>query len=396
MLKKNGKIWTFNDKWIDLRRLRNVYLNVEGSGTLSANPMSGYKGDEVTLYPTASSGHSFDYYDSYGAIIENNKFRFGNQDAYITAHFKANVYNVTVNVSGNGTASANPNSGTMGTEITLSNTPQAHNYFDHYTVNGQTITGSTFTLGAEDAVVTAYFQQTAYNISVTNPTGGTITPSSSTAHYGDTITLSVTTSADYQLDHYVVNGNTIQGNSFTVTGDMTVTAVLKAAVRTYQSKFYEISSTTTYWGQYDLFAANNTNGNQFVNMYVWDGSAWQSWSSYRFQYLDCNNVSASPLVLTNNGSSHNTATLTAKNNNNQRNTFYIKFEWAADHDIGLTFNNFHVASGSYTTGLVVKRAEGNNYDWNGGIYQSDSNYHDLMQWTDILSTGGGLVPYKKV
>lgn len=305
-------------------------------------------------------------------------------------------FNINVNQPSNGTVIA-PAQGVGGSTVTLSNTPNDGYAFDHYIVNGQPITGNTFTMPYDEVSVSAEFYARTYSISKTNPSGGTITVPSS-AVYGSTVTISISTTADWELNYFTVDGVQISGNSFTMpSNNVTVSAVLKAATRTYRSKFYEITSTTTYWGQYDLFAANNTNGNQYVNLYVWNGSAWQSWSSYRFQYLDCNNVSASPLVLTNNGSSHNTATLTAKNNNNLRNTFYIKFEWTADHDIGLTFNNFHVANSGTTTGLVVKRAEGNNYDWNGGIYQNEpGTAHSLMDWTDILSTGGGLVPYKKV
>ena len=399
MLKKNGKIWTFNDKWMDLRRLRHVYLNVEGSGTLSANPMSGYKGTQVTLNPQPAVGSSFDHYDTYGAIVANNKFTFGNQDAYITAHFKANVYNVTVNVSGNGTASANPTSGIMGTEITLSNTPQAHNYFDHYTVNGQTITGSTFTLGAADAVVTAYFQQTVYSVNVTNPTGGHITASANSGHYGDTITLTSTADTGYELDHYVVNGNTIQGNTFTITGNMTVTAVMNAVPVKRISKYLKITSHTYVEPFSGRLAATNWGVSGNVNLYIWDtsSSSWKSYNHYDrpgepdwrrniFLTDDCgNDYDRNPEYFYRNSQGYyNYYDLWLYPKDNKRMSFYIKLEYTSDTDLGLDFYNFKGGSfKNYNANAdCVQIASGDNM-WSKSPTDSSLTYSN---W------GGGTIP----
>lgn len=72
-------------------------------------------------------------------------------------------YEVNVTTDGNGTAAANPNKGVPGTIINLSNTPNYHYAFDHYTINGTSTTNSSFQLYSDTNVV-AYFTRTAgYN-----------------------------------------------------------------------------------------------------------------------------------------------------------------------------------------------------------------------------------------
>lgn len=72
-------------------------------------------------------------------------------------------YEVTVSSAGNGTAAANTTRGHSGDTINLSNTPNYHYAFDHYTINGNATTNSSFQLYSDTNVV-AYFTRTAgYN-----------------------------------------------------------------------------------------------------------------------------------------------------------------------------------------------------------------------------------------
>lgn len=62
-------------------------------------------------------------------------------------------------------------------------------------------------------------------VTITNPTGGTITASKTSGNEGDTITLSISLSSNYYLSSYTVNGAAISGSSFTLkAGENTVTA----------------------------------------------------------------------------------------------------------------------------------------------------------------------------
>lgn len=69
---------------------KNLTLQTDGHGSIAANKMSGFIGDQVTLSNTANSGYAFTGYSITGANLTGNKFNFiGNN---VTA--KA-MYNMT-------------------------------------------------------------------------------------------------------------------------------------------------------------------------------------------------------------------------------------------------------------------------------------------------------------
>ena len=141
-----------------------------------------------------------------------------------------------------------------GTVITLSYSMANSNYaFDHYTVNGTAITGNTFTL-TEDTEVVAVFRYLWHEIDVgTDPVDlGTVTVSCADPdalyldgeYYcleGTTVTFSYmlpdAIAADYRFVGYRVNGTLITGNTYTVTSDITVTAV-------FESKYHDMFITS--------------------------------------------------------------------------------------------------------------------------------------------------------
>lgn len=132
-------------------------------------------------------------------------------------------YRVYIN-SPHGTVTATPKKGFPGTVVTLTNEPDLGYDFSSYTVQGATLSGNTFVIDHQDVYVTGNFSLHDYTITVTQPSGGTIS-APSTAHYGDTVILGNTPSAGYELDHYIVNGQPIEGNTFTMPADnVTVTA----------------------------------------------------------------------------------------------------------------------------------------------------------------------------
>ena len=123
-----------------------------------------------------------------------------------------------------GTISSNYYTAVEGTTITLSNTPDSGYSLSYYTVNGTPIQGNTFVLTGNVIVSAVFTNQQTFSISVSDVPNCTITLSQYTGSYGDTITISSTTTTDYAVDYYTVNGNQIVGNTFTLTGDTTVSA----------------------------------------------------------------------------------------------------------------------------------------------------------------------------
>ncbi len=60
--------------------------------------------------------------------------------------WQRNIYQVTTSTDGHGTMTASPMSGFPGTNVTLSNTPNANYSFSGYSITGATLTGNQFTL----------------------------------------------------------------------------------------------------------------------------------------------------------------------------------------------------------------------------------------------------------
>ena len=67
-------------------------LETDGHGTLSADVLSGFEGDTVTLSPTYNTYYRFSGYDCTGGTIAGNTFTFGQEDATAKANFKVNAF----------------------------------------------------------------------------------------------------------------------------------------------------------------------------------------------------------------------------------------------------------------------------------------------------------------
>lgn len=111
-------------------------------------------------------GHTFAgwYYDNNG---ENTEWNFETDRAKytmrLTAQWKANTYNVTVENDGNGTASADPASAKMGEEVRLTPMPNSGYHFKEWEVisDNVKIEDNKFTMPADDVTVKAIFERNA-------------------------------------------------------------------------------------------------------------------------------------------------------------------------------------------------------------------------------------------
>ena len=86
--------------------------------------------------------------------------------------WQRNIYQVTTSTNGNGTMTAYPMSGFSGTNVTLSNTPNANYNFAGYSVTGATLTGDQFTLN-NDVTAKANFNNYELIYSSNAETAGT-------------------------------------------------------------------------------------------------------------------------------------------------------------------------------------------------------------------------------
>ncbi len=110
--------------------------------------------------------HTFEgwYYDNNG---ENTKWNFETDRARytmtLTAQWKANTYNVTVENDGNGTASADPAPAKMGDEVRLTAMPNSGYHFKEWEVisDNVKIEDNKFTMPAAHVTVKAIFERNA-------------------------------------------------------------------------------------------------------------------------------------------------------------------------------------------------------------------------------------------
>lgn len=137
------------------------------------------------------------------------------------------VYQVTTSAT-HGTVTASPTEGISGTEITLSNTPDTHYHFDSYSLTGATLKNANqFDIADSDvSVVGNFIEDTKYNVTVNQSTGGTISASPTTGYTGTEVTLSNTPATHYSFGSYNLTGATLKSaNKFDIgTSNVTVGA----------------------------------------------------------------------------------------------------------------------------------------------------------------------------
>ena len=165
----------------------------DGHGTVSATKTTGNIGDEVTLSATPAKGYKFKEWKviSGGVTVADNKLKIGSADVKVQAIFEPVYYAVKVTSEGNGTVISSASSATMGTEVTLTATPDAEDKFAGWevvsggiTLADETKATTTFTMGTSAIEVKAVFVPKTYTVMVI---GGTA--DNATASKGDTVKI---------------------------------------------------------------------------------------------------------------------------------------------------------------------------------------------------------------
>lgn len=115
-------------------------------------------GSIVTVTAIPSTGYALSYITVNGTQIEGNSFVV-TENTTVGAVFTGIVRSVTTTSSpvAGGSVTALPNSGIIGTEVTLSNTPAEGYEFRGYTISGATLSDNIFTIGESDVAVTGKF-----------------------------------------------------------------------------------------------------------------------------------------------------------------------------------------------------------------------------------------------
>ena len=150
-----------------------VTVQTEGNGNASATPASAEVGTLINLTASPDNGYHFKEWQvvSGGVTISDGKFTMPAGDVTVKAVFEQDTtppdppqpetYTVTVQTDGNGTASASPASAAEGTVIALTAVPGSGYHFKEWQVisGGVTVSGSSFTMPAENVTLKAVFEK---------------------------------------------------------------------------------------------------------------------------------------------------------------------------------------------------------------------------------------------
>lgn len=140
----------------------------------------------------------------------------------LTVETTVSSHSITVNTSpaGGGTATASANSAASGATITITCSPSTGYSANTPTATGITFTSAgtnkwTFTMPNSAVTVSCTFTQVNYTVTVgVSPSGsGTLTRDKSTAHYGDTVTLTRSATAGWQFSSWTKDPTSLSINN---------------------------------------------------------------------------------------------------------------------------------------------------------------------------------------
>ena len=146
-----------------------VTVSNDGNGTASASHAKAVVGTEIRLTATPNTGYHLKEWQviSGGVTIENNKFTMPSANVEVKAIFEKDAppapteFTITVTSGDNGTASASHAKAVVGTEITLTATPNKGYHFKEWQVisGGVTIKDDKFTMPSANVEVKAIFEK---------------------------------------------------------------------------------------------------------------------------------------------------------------------------------------------------------------------------------------------
>lgn len=199
---------------------QNGAIILSQSGSLPA-------GTEITVTATPAAGYVLEQILVNGAPIEGggNTF-FLEKDTTVSATFVLDtaVYTVTLIEPVHGSARLSAESAQAGTEITVTATPDDGYVLDQILVNGEAIDGNSFRLFENSEVAVTFKLNVAeYTVTVETPEHGTAAASVASAPENTVVTITATPDEGYELVAIRVNGQEIEGNTFVLSQNSTVT-----------------------------------------------------------------------------------------------------------------------------------------------------------------------------
>ncbi len=247
----SGKTFTMPSSDVDVtvsfkKSVYKINLNVGTGGSATVSKTSANYGDKITVTATPATGYSLDYIKVGTTELSSNTFTMSAEDVTVTVAFKKEQYTITATVDGEGgSVSTNVTKAGAGDTITITATPSKGYSVDTIKVNNKAISGTTFTMTAQNTTVVVTFKKASYKITVSKPVNGSATASQEYANYGDKITITATPATGYVLDTITANGTVLTSNTFSMSAaDVTVEVTFKKATYTISAVIGEGGSAT--------------------------------------------------------------------------------------------------------------------------------------------------------
>ena len=205
-----------------------ITVNAGTGGSASASAASASSGTSITITCSPNTGYKADTPTATGITFTSagtNKWTFTmpNSNVTVSCTFSKIDYTVSKTEGTGGTGTLSKTSANYGDTITVTASPNTGYSANTPTASGITFTSAgtnkwTFTMPASSVTVAFTFAQINYSVSVgVSPSGsGTLTRDKSTAHYGDTVTLTRTAGTGWQFSSWSTMPNNLSINSSTL------------------------------------------------------------------------------------------------------------------------------------------------------------------------------------
>jgi uncharacterized repeat protein (TIGR02543 family) len=206
-------------------------VSTVGSGSVTKDPdQATYTyGQNVELTANADPGWSFDHWEGDLTGSDNPDTIVMDDDKTVTAVFAQDQYTLTINISGSGSVTKDPDQATYtyGQTVDLEAIADPGWVFDHWSGDlGGSTNPDQITI-TDDMSVTAHFTQIQYTLTVNTVGNGSVTkdPDQATYTYGQTVDLTADGDPGWSFDHWSGDlGGSTNPDQITITDDMSVTA----------------------------------------------------------------------------------------------------------------------------------------------------------------------------
>ena len=198
------------------KKTYSVSLSSGEGGSASVSKTSANYNDEITVTVSADTGYELDTIKVNGTAVSGNRFRMPDEDAEVTVTFKKTVYTITITDVVGGTVSTSKTTATYGENIVITVNADEGYTFRYLFINDRATMKLSFQMPAKDVIIMVVFSADFFPVEVTSSEGGTASYPDFLAEYNSTVYITIEPDEGYELDYITVNGERIDGTSFTM------------------------------------------------------------------------------------------------------------------------------------------------------------------------------------